>query len=249
MTVSVTCWKWRSAQPSGPRYFDSSHVNVLRAMVERNLPIPHRFVCITDDTEGLDPRIEAFPMPSRTFDDLGNPHQHKYDVARSWGSKKYFPSCYRRLWIFSEEAKVLGERVFALDVDVIVTGSLVPLVEREESFVGWCDERNERPRVAGGAYLLRTGSHTDVWNDFDPEKSPGIALQAGYTGSDQAWMSYKLCPQDVAMWGRADGLTKITWLQRGPVDSTRLVFTAGHSPPWDRGVQKRYPWLTRFWTL
>lgn len=217
-------------------------------MVERNLPIPHRFVCITDDTEGLDPRIEAVPLPPLTFDGLVNPHQHKYDRARSWGSKKYFPSCYRRLWLFSEEAKSLGDRILALDVDVIVTGILVPLVERDESFVGWCDDGNERPRVAGGVYLLRTGAHTDVWEDFDPEKSPQIAFAAGYTGSDQAWMSFKLCSK-VATWGRADGLTKITWLESEPDESTRLVFTAGHSPPWNRRVMQKYPWIGEHWRL
>lgn len=246
--IVVTCWKWRPTQPSGPRYFDSSHVNVLRAMVERNLPVPHRFVCITDDTDGLDSRIEAVPMPPQTFGELTNPHQHKYDRARSWGAKKYFPSCYRRLWLFSEEAKALGDRILALDVDVIVTGNLLPLVDRGESFVGWCDERNTKPRVAGGAYLLTTGAHTDVWTEFDPENSPRIAAGAGYSGSDQAWMSYKLCP-NVATWGRADGLAKITWLDGEPDETTRLVFTAGHSPPWDRGVQRRNPWITRFWAL
>jgi hypothetical protein len=187
-------------------------------------------------------------MPPLTFDKLVNPHQHRYDVRRSWGAKKYFPSCYRRLWLFSEEAKAFGERVLALDVDVVVTGRLEPLIERNETFVGWCDERNERPRVAGGAYLLKPGSHSDVWTEFDPQTSPQIAAAAGYSGSDQAWMSYKLCPH-VATWGRADGLTKITWLDGEPDESTRLVFTAGHSPPWNRDVQRRYGWVTKFWTL
>lgn len=221
---------------------------MLWAMAARHLPIPHQFVCITDDAEGLDPRIEAVPMPQHTFDELVNPHQFKYDRARSWGEKKYFPSCYRRLWMFSGEAKALGERVLALDVDVVVTGSLLPLVDRDETFVGWCDERNTKPRVAGGAYLLTTGAHTDVWTDFWPATSPQIAADAGYSGSDQAWMSYKL--QGIGgRWGRADGLSKITWLDGEPDEETRLVFTAGHSPPWSRDVQRRYGWLMKFWTL
>jgi hypothetical protein len=262
VTFAVTCWKWKPAQPSGPRFFDSKHVNVLRAMVARHLPIPHRFVCVTDDTDGLDSRIEAVPMPPQTFDSLVDvqsllsPHHHKYNKAQGWRRrrisaippKRYFPSCYRRLWLFSEEAKALGDRILALDVDVIVTGSLLPLVAREESFVGWCDERNERPRVAGGVYLLTAGSHTDVWTDFDPETSPRVALEAGYKGSDQAWMSYKLCPS-AATWGRADGLTKITWLEGEPDESTRLVFTAGYAPPWNRDEQRKNPWLKKYWTL
>jgi hypothetical protein len=261
VTFAVTCWKWKPAQPSG-RSFDSSHVNVLRAMVARHLPIPHRFVCITDDTNGLDSRIEAVPMPPQTFDSLVNVEYRitARPLRRHWRwrvvpgtnrnieSTKHFPSCYRRLWLFSEEAQALGDRILALDVDVIVTGSLVPLIERDESFVGWCDELNERPRIAGGVYLLRTGAHMDVWTEFDPATSPRIAAEAGYKGSDQAWMSYKLWP-NVAVWGRADGLTKITWLNGEPDESTRLVFTSGHSPPWNKDVRKCHPWLKKHWTL
>lgn len=246
--LSVVAWKWKPALPSGPRYFGSSHVNVLRAMVERHLPIPHRFICVTDDTDGLDSRIEALPLPPQRFDEIAAQPERSYIRRRGqrWGSTKYFPSCYRRLWMFSEEAKSLGERILALDVDVIVTGSLLPVIDRPESFVGWCDESNAAPRVAGGVFLLTTGAHTDVWTDFDPSRSPELAREAGYKGSDQAWMSLKL--KDIGgRWGRSNGLTKLTWLKHEPDESTRLVFTAGHSPPWDRSVQKRWPWVSKHW--
>lgn len=245
--ISVTCWKWRPKLPSGPRYFDSSHVNVLRAMVARHLPIAHRFICITDDTDGLDPRVEALPLPPKRFDEI-LPRQSNYNRRRPWSPRKDFPSCYRRLWNFSSEAKSLGPRILALDIDLIVTGSLLPLVERDEDFIGWCDEGNQSPRVAGGVYLLRTGSHTEVWDDFDPLTSPDTALWAGFKGSDQAWMSYKLAAT-CAKWGRADGLTKLTWTNSEPDESVRLVFTAGHSPPWARDVQRSYRWIKKHWCL
>lgn len=242
--IVFVCWKWKAPKPSGPRFFGANAVNVLRGMLERHCPFPHKLICITDDPTGIDKRVEVFPMPSQTFAELVNPHQRKYDDARRWGKKKYFPSCYRRLWLFSEEAKCLGERIFALDLDVVVTGDLSPLVERNEDFVGWVDEY--APKLKGGAFLLRAGSHPGVWDDFDPEVSPQLALEAGYTGSDQAWMSYKLFPPQGA-WKSEDGLVKINWLQDGPTETTRLVFTAGHSPPWDLAVQQRYPWVREHW--
>lgn len=244
--ITFVTWKWKPPASSGPRLFLSEHVNVLRAMIESHAPFEHRLVCVTDDTQGLDPRVEAYPMPEKTFAELVNPHQEQYDRRQAWGHKKYFPSCYRRLWMFSREATALGERVFALDIDVIVTGDLTPLVERSEDFVGWVDDK--APKLKGGAYLLRTGTRTDVWDEFDPVTSPALAARAGGTGSDQAWMTYKLFPPS-GSWGVEDGLCKINWLRAGPEPSTRLVFTAGHSPPWSTGTQRRYPWVTSYWRM
>lgn len=42
----------------GERY-GADYVNKLFNMVRKNLTIPHRFVCITDDDDGFDSRIEA----------------------------------------------------------------------------------------------------------------------------------------------------------------------------------------------
>lgn len=42
----------------GPEY-----VNVLYGMVSRNLSYPFRLVCFTDNTEGIRPEVECFPLP------------------------------------------------------------------------------------------------------------------------------------------------------------------------------------------
>ena len=54
--VNVMCLKWGNKY--GPEY-----VNRLHNMVKRNLTIPHRFVCFTDDPKGLQEGIETFPCP------------------------------------------------------------------------------------------------------------------------------------------------------------------------------------------
>src|SRR3954471_4118348 len=59
--VNVICMKWGTKY--GPEY-----VNRLYRGVERRLARPHRFVCFTDNSGGIDPRVEIRPMP-----DLGLP--------------------------------------------------------------------------------------------------------------------------------------------------------------------------------
>jgi hypothetical protein len=76
---TVATFKWRP-RPGYRSAFASSHVNVLQRMVARHFNRPHRFVCITDDPEGLDPAVDAVPLWS-DFSDLQSPHVHTSPAA------------------------------------------------------------------------------------------------------------------------------------------------------------------------
>lgn len=252
--ISFVCWKW--ADPRVGRTFDSSHVNVLARSIRRHYARPHRVVCVTDEPHGLAPEIIHVPMPRTGFEHLINPseraprpivHGARWRPARP----KPFPSCYRRLWNFSREAQhQLGERIFCLDIDAIIVNDLAPLVDRPGSFVGWHDPRFGWNKFAGGVYMMTTGAHQEVWTDFDPESSPAVAAAAGNSGSDQAWMSYKLFARvpPSQHWSPRDGLLKIKWLGRShPPPHARIIFTNGHSPPWHYETQRQYPWIKDHW--
>jgi hypothetical protein len=234
--ISFVTWKWRDPN-SSRRKFRAKHVNVLYAMVARWYPREFRFICITDDAKDLDPRIEAMPMPVR-FDDIKSPHGER------------FPSCYCRLWSFSREAVVLGERILSLDIDCVILGDIRPLVDRDEDFVGWCDKRFGWGKIAGGVYLLRTGTHPYIWEDFDPLVSPTQAAAAGNRGSDQGWMSFKMYPPP-GKWSNDDGLMKINWTpaRSRQAPAACMVFTSGAYPPWSKEQKKKYPWLKEHWKL
>lgn len=233
--ISFVTWKW--SVPGYARQFTPEHVNILAAMIRRNYAKPHRFICVTDDSSGLDAAVETMPPPV-TFAELSNPQ----------GAR--FPSCYRRLWNFSREASVLGERILALDIDVVITADLTPLVERDDDFVSWTDARFGWHKVPGGIYLLRTGAYPEVWETFDPSSSPQIAARAGCKGSDQAWMSYKLHPAKAA-WTIDDGLYSMKWLPKAaPLPSgVRVVSTPGDLKPWSPVLQAMYPWIRKHWRV
>lgn len=234
--LTFVCWKW--IRP-GYRAFLPEYVNILRGMIARHYEPPHRFVCITDDPEGLDGGVEAIPMPV-TFGSTANPA----------GAR--FPSCYRRLWNFSADAvRVLGPRIVALDIDVIITGDLRPLFDRPENFVAWTDSRESwQHKIAGGLYMLRTGTHTHVWERFDPERSPDEARACGVNGSDQGWMSYTLYPPQGA-WTAADGVYSSKWIKPGrPLPhEVRIVSTPGDLKPWSPELQRQHPWIERHWRI
>lgn len=225
--LKVVCWIWR-----GERIYLPEHVNVLRRMLARHLHVPHRVVCITDERDGFDSGIEVVPTPAAA----------RRVAAMKSPEGDQMPSCYRRLWMFSDEAREIGDRVLLTDVDLVVTGDMTQLVARAEPFVGWLPRGkwgNQKHRIAGGLYLMTTGAHMDVWNDFGPD-GVAAARAAGYRGSDQAWLSHKIGAR-AALWGSRDGIYALSDLGRRPVglpNDARLVQFAGHLKPWDEAAMK-----------
>ena len=61
---NVLCIKWGSK-------YSADYVNKLYSMVERHLSLSHRFVCLTEDTTGLNSEIETKPL-------LRNDLKHSY---------------------------------------------------------------------------------------------------------------------------------------------------------------------------
>jgi hypothetical protein len=85
----------------GPEY-----VNRLYNMVKRNLTIPHRFVCFTDDATGIDSGVETFPMP-----EIPLPESHK---NLPW----------RKIGLFSPKLADLEGQALFLDLDLVIVGNI-----------------------------------------------------------------------------------------------------------------------------
>jgi hypothetical protein len=231
--LSVVTFKWRP--PPGYRsQFRSEHVNVLRSMVARHYPEPHRFICITDDANGLAPGIETVKLWT---DHSGLPNPRG----------RHNPSCYRRLKLFAADAaSIVGERFAVFDIDTVICGDLRPLLNRTEDFVIWGDT-HPRTFYNGSFYLLRAGTRRQVWEDFDPATSPAAAKAAGHFGSDQAWISYKL-GLGQPTFGMADGIYSFRVHVGGkPLPANaRIVFFHGKIDPWSPAAQ-RLKWVKENW--
>lgn len=91
--LTVACVQVGNYQGCGALY-----VNTLRDMVARNLSLPHKFVCFTDNPEGLDADIETREISVK---------------LNGWWNK---------LYLFKRG--VLDGRVLFLDLDTCITGSI-----------------------------------------------------------------------------------------------------------------------------
>lgn len=223
---SVVCWIWGNGADGSRRYLPNQ-VNVLQRMFARNLREKHRFVCVTDETKGFDKGVEVFPTPPEAI-----------EVGRNKSPEGLrFPSCYRRLWMFSEGAKVFGDRVMLIDVDLVVLRDVSPIFDLTADFVGWRPFRDwgAQMRYGGGIYLLTPGTRRKVWEDFKGETSIRQARAAGFRGSDQAWLSYKLGPNEIH-WPKSSGIYSIRDFPKtphAPPNDARLVQFNGPTKPWN----------------
>lgn len=225
--LSVVCWRWAPFKGYRSTYSPET-VHTLAAMVRRHYPDPHRFICCTDDPTGIDPSIEIVPI----WNDLATvPHP----------TSPTHPSCYRRLKAFSKEARDwFGKRFVSVDLDCVIMGDLRPLWNRPEDFVGLAGTQPPT-RYNGSMFLLTAGARRGVWEDFNPKYSPGLAKAQGFYGSDQAWLSYKLGP-DEATWTVKDGIYSYR-LHVQPLDGqlppdARVVVFNGKRDPWSPDAAK-----------
>lgn len=239
--ISVVVWKWETKNYRSK--FTAETVNVMRSMVARNYATPHRFICITDNPEGIDPRVEIVPL-WRDFRDVESPH--------GGGN----PACYVRLKAFAPEMReVLGERFVSIDLDTVIVGDLAPLFDRPEPFVIWRHHlpkpgRNgPKSRYNGSMWLVEAGAHPEVWTRFTNADKGREAYLKGYHGSDQGWMHYVI-GDDAPGWSAADGVYsyryEILANHAGKLPpGARVVFFHGLPDPWD--VRARHAWIEEHW--
>ena len=89
------------------RYYAPFYVNRLFAGVKRHLSRPFRFVCVTNDPEGIRPEVECVPFAQ----DPGVP-------GRKW------PNIFSKLTLFKDGFADLEGPTLYLDLDVLITGPL-----------------------------------------------------------------------------------------------------------------------------
>lgn len=235
--LSVVVHMWRGHDER--RQFLPEHVNTFARMFRRVLTLEHEVVCVSDERDGLDKSVVRWvetPAAARALRAIPSPE----------GTR--FPTCYQRLWNWSREARnVFAPRILAADIDTALLRDFSDELLYPDDLVGnrptmtWGNPN----RIAGGLYLLTTGSHPEVWEKFTGADSIKLARLAGFRGSDQAWISYCVGIK-ARLWGASAGIYSVRdFLDKNkplPADA-RLIHFNGPRKPWDLQLD----WVRESW--
>lgn len=188
--LSVVCFKWKKSNkgfilPTICEY-GAKHVNILYNAVKRNYNKPFRFICVTDDWDGLNPEIE---------------------VVELWDKCKKLGGCYNRLFVFDKAmAKIFGDRFICIDLDCVITGDLSQVFDRTDDFI-INEYPVERYKYAshqyynGGLIMMNAGARQQVWDKFnnnlvkeinERKKNTIPPYKCELVGSDQAVIAHVL---------------------------------------------------------
>ena len=169
-SVNVICIKW------GDKY-KASDVNLLYNMIKNNVSEHElKFYCFTENKDDIDENVIIKPLPVLNV----APEDNKYVYRKEVGL------CDDDLGGLS------GQRVFFLDLDVVITGNLDEFFSypKNDEFFIINDWNSEGDNVGqASCYSWVVGKLGSIKTDF--EKEPKKWLEKFFTAS-QEYLSYKV---------------------------------------------------------
>lgn len=107
MTTSrvVLCMKWGTL-------YSAEYVNVLHNACKKHISGNFRFVCLTNEPDGLQANIEHYPIP-----DIGLEERH------------YYHGAWPKIAVFSADLYGLQGRALFIDLDTVIWGAIDELFE------------------------------------------------------------------------------------------------------------------------
>ncbi len=174
--ANIMCIKWGRA--FGPEY-----VNRLYSGVRRNIRAEVRFMCMTEETEGLHPDVEVLPLPVEPFHEQMNA---ALAVANRQGAMRKV-SLFRPGLVPDLEGPVLG-----FDLDVVVTGDVTDIWLMAPDHIAmrhdWIEKRKGRPTGHGSVFRFDPARHGYLYEDL--AANPYAEVEKA-RGSEQRYTSHK----------------------------------------------------------
>ena len=237
--VNIICMKWGDKFP--PLY-----VNRLYAMVERHLSLPFRFICFTENSEGIRKEVEIQPLP-----ELDLP---AHLPERGW----------RKLTVFAKDFGGLSGKTLFLDLDVVIVDSIDPFFSYPGEFLIARDHLRKN-RIEGNSSVFRfeIGKYPEILDffieNFDKVREEVRHEQAYLSremlklGKLEFWpdewvpsFKYQCAPSWIKSWFEAPKI---------PKGSKIILFHGLPNPPeaakgisgkWYRHI-KPSPWILKHW--
>ena len=135
---TILCMKWGTL-------YSAEYVNVLFSACQAFMSGQFHFVCLTDDSTGLHPDIEHYPIP-----DIGLEHAH------------YYHGAWPKISVFNQSLYGLKGRALFIDLDSVICGSLDDMFELEGDLVAIDSQPWGRkpggPRTMSSVFSFEFGS-------------------------------------------------------------------------------------------
>ena len=237
----VVCMKWGNK-------FDNSYVNRLYNLVSKNLTLPFKFICFTDNSDGFNSEIEVRPLPEMDLDPSL--------PERGW----------RKLSLFKETFEGLdGCTGLFLDLDIVIRDNIDEFFKVPGEFIiikDW-DFPND---IIGNSSVFRFefNKHKDVY-DYFISNFDSVRQQHR---NEQAYLSYKMHEKGIlSYWDESWCVSfKRKCLQPFPLNfflcakepqTAKIIVFHGRPTPeqalngyWGKGglrYVKPVSWLKKYW--
>ncbi len=170
--INVVCIKW------GKKY-SAKYANNLFSMVSRHLTVPFKFVCLTDNPNGINEEISTAPIPDTSL--------------TGWWTK---------LSLFAPNVGIEGPILY-MDLDVVIVDNIDCFASAKEELLTAVKWR-ERSILNSSIMRFEAGKHVDIYDDFVHQKKEILSFRKGFTRlpgvikNDQEWVTEKR--PDAVLW-------------------------------------------------
>ncbi len=241
--VNVVCMKWGTL-------YGADYVNRLYAMTRRNLKRPFRFMCFTDNTEGLAQGIEHAPIPEMRVD------------------APYENTPWRKLALYAPQLADLEGTALFMDLDVVVVGPLDDLFDLPGDYCiihNWTHPK----RIVGNSSVFRfeIGQFTELLDVYNTQSTQHWVDMYRI---EQTYLSHQLGRKRLTYWPAEWCVSfKKHCLPKGPLGlfnrfipskipaGARVVVFHGHPNPddalagqwpgkWYKGLRPA-TWIADYW--
>jgi hypothetical protein len=220
--------------------FIPEDVRIWDRMVEKNLTIPHRRICITHRPDVID-FMETLPLDP----------------------KKHIPgTCFVKLMHWKPDiGELLPGNILCMDLDIVLTGNIDTLIPSAAIPIKLWRNPNYGRRnafIQGSIQYHAAGRFSEVWTDFTPQTRAWVNRR--FAGAEQVWLSERFdayYPKmsnkwNVPLWTEADGLYGAGQLHKNakgesilPRDAKFVAFP-GNRNPFRKEAQDIHPWIGNY---
>ncbi len=231
--LNVICFMWYGDRWARGQIDGADYVNRLARGVARHLTLPYRFICFTNDPEGI-----HTPKTGGTCHEI-----RSYVPLSTMG-------CLPRLQMFSPEARLQGQ-VLCFDLDSIIVGSLNDLGSYRGDFAVLSKGApGQQWKAAGGIVGFNPESEIarEIWRTYS--SNPRHVEKV--TGGRERWWYREVTNNNCDRWqtmfpGQALSYKRKIRRRGGNLPkNVRVVYC--HSKPRPHEIDvRREPWMKEYW--